>query len=338
MNERGGDDRGISDALGAVVLISVIALGITVAALSVLSGPLPREVPAVSADVTNTSDTVFIRHAGGDTLVRGEYRILADGADRTSAFLSGGTVPARWSVGEELRYRIPAGSEIPKSIQIIAITGGREQVILQVHIRPPDPAPTVTISPTVPISPATTSTTPATTATTAATTTATSIPTTATTAPTETTTTSTPAPRTIFSDNFDNGVTGWAGSGDVSPYSGTPHNGAAGVRLRSVGQLSRTIPTTGYSSVTVSFSMGAFSLEPGEYIAAEWSPDGSTWVILKEFPAGDPEVDNALHSSVYSLPPNAGNNSRFALRFRLAGNDNSDRGYVDDVIVSGTPA
>ena len=63
MNDR--NDRGLSDALGAVVLISVVALGVTLFGVAILSGPLPDRIPALNAEVTNTSDTVFIRHTGG---------------------------------------------------------------------------------------------------------------------------------------------------------------------------------------------------------------------------------------------------------------------------------
>ena len=140
MNDR--NDRGLSDALGAVVLISVVALGVTLFGVAILSGPLPDRIPALNAEVTNTSDTVFIRHTGGDTLVNGEYRILADGSDRTSDFLSGGAVPAQWSVGDTLEYHLQPNEEIPSSIHIIAITGKSEYVILQVQVQPPTLVPT----------------------------------------------------------------------------------------------------------------------------------------------------------------------------------------------------
>ena len=39
MNDR--NDRGLSDALGAVVLISVVALGVTLFGVAILSGRFP---------------------------------------------------------------------------------------------------------------------------------------------------------------------------------------------------------------------------------------------------------------------------------------------------------
>jgi len=159
MNDRARNDNGLSDALGAVVLIAVVAMGITIAGMAILSSPVPDRVPALNAEVTNTSDIIFIRHTGGDTLVRGEYRILADGIDRTDQFLSGSTMPAQWSVGDTLEYSIPTGTPMPASIQIVAITGNGEQMIQQVQVRPPTFRPTSSIPPTATTTTSTTSTT-----------------------------------------------------------------------------------------------------------------------------------------------------------------------------------
>jgi len=385
MNDR--NDRGLSDALGAVVLISVVALGVTLFGVAILSGPLPDRVPALNAEVTNTSDTVFIRHTGGDTLVNGEYRILADGSDRTSDFLSGGAVPARWSVGDTLEYHLQPNEEIPSSLHIIAITGKSEYVILQVQIQPPTIMPTYTVTstaiittPLTPVPPplagfsasplsgtrplpvqftdtstnspsswswnfgdggTSTLQSPSHTYTTAGTYTVTLTALNAGGSDSETKTdyitVINPPPGVIFSDNFDASFSGWTTTGDVSRYTGTPHNGTAGVRIRDTGGMTRTIPTTGYSDITVSFSMGANNLDSGEYVVAEWSADRTTWQVLKQINNGDPEEDNALHPFSYALPANAGNNAAFSLRFRVLGSNPSDHGFFDDIVVGGIP-
>jgi len=160
MNDRARNDNGLSDALGAVVLIAVVAMGITIAGMAILSSPVPDRIPALNAEVSNTSDTVFIRHTGGDALAHGEYRILADGIDRTDQFLSGTAVPTQWSVGDTLEYNIPPGTPMPASIQIVAVTGKGESVILQVQVRPPTLRPTATISPSGTTTNTTTTATP----------------------------------------------------------------------------------------------------------------------------------------------------------------------------------
>jgi hypothetical protein len=143
--------------------------------------------------------------------------------------------------------------------------------------------------------------------------------------------------RAVFYDNFDVAFSGWSTSGNVARYTGTPHNGTASIQLTYIGRMWRTISTAGYTDIGVTFNMGANSLEAGEYVVAEWSPDGSAWTILKQINNGDPEEDNALHPFSYSLPANAGDNAAFALRFRIQGSNTFDYDYVDDVQVTGIP-
>ena len=79
-----------------------------------------------------------------------------------------------------------------------------------------------------------------------------------------------------------------------------------------------------------------FSVPPPVYSIAEWSPDGgTTWNLLKQINAGDPEDNNALHPFTYQLPAGADNNPAFTLRFRLVGANNGDRVFIDNVIVGG---
>lgn len=256
MNERVRNDKGLSDALGAVVLISVVALGIAVASVSILSSPIPDRMPALSVDVFNTSDTVFIRHDGGDTLIRGEYWILADDQDRTSEFLSGGTQPAQWSVGNTLEYHVSSPEEMPNSLRIVAFNGKSEQVILQVQLLPPTLRPTSTVTPTG-----------------STTTTTTTSSTTTTTTTSSTTTTTVPAPVAEFSghplsgtrplpvqftDLSTNSPTSWSwdfGDGDTSTLQSPVHTyttaGTYTVSLTATnGGGSDTETKTGYITVT----------------------------------------------------------------------------------------
>jgi len=124
-------ETGVADILGAIVLVSVITLGIVIAAGAILSNPVPQKIPALSIDVKNTTDRVFLTHNGGDSLYKGEYRILADGQDRTSSFLKGGSAAADWSAGETLEYK-PSDGKIPGSFQIVYTGGGASRVIVQV--------------------------------------------------------------------------------------------------------------------------------------------------------------------------------------------------------------
>jgi hypothetical protein len=149
------------------------------------------------------------------------------------------------------------------------------------------------------------------------------------------------APVSIFSDDFDavTSPSGWTITGIADRYTGTPHDGAAGIRQRDIpSSMVRTISTTGYSAITVSFDMGSKVNSAGMYMKAEWSPDGgTTWNLLKQINYADPEDDDDLHPFSYSLPASANNNANFSLRFVLNANVPGEKGYVENVLVGGIP-
>jgi hypothetical protein len=145
----------------------------------------------------------------------------------------------------------------------------------------------------------------------------------------------------VFFDNFDavTSPAGWTILGIVDRYTGSPHDGVAGIRQRDIpSSMVRTISTTGYSAITVSFDMGSKVNTAGMYMKAEWSPDGgTTWNLLKQINYGDPEDDDNLYPFSYSLPASADNNANFSLRFVLNANVPGEKGYVENVLIGGNP-
>ena len=139
-------------------------------------------------------------------------------------------------------------------------------------------------------------------------------------------------PTTIFSDDFESALSGWTTSGTVNWYTGTPKNDTHSVEFIETASLERTISTAGYSSIEVSFYLGAMQLEAGENVQALWY-NGSTWTVLTQLDGviGGP----VWNSYTYSLPAGAGNNPNFKLRFKVNGSWPTDYGYVDDVVVKG---
>jgi len=143
---------------------------------------------------------------------------------------------------------------------------------------------------------------------------------------------------TIFSDDFEAGFSGYTTTGNVN-WNGPgvpPANGNYAIRIRQVGTVSRTISTVGYTSINVSFYLAATVNVGGEYVNAAWY-DGTTWTVLHQINNGDPEEDSQLHLFTYALPAGAQNNAAFALRFTLVGSSMNDRGYIDDIVVTGKP-
>jgi len=145
-----------------------------------------------------------------------------------------------------------------------------------------------------------------------------------------------PVPSVIFFDDFEDGnYNGWTKTYDYVSMTSSPAIGNYAVMFRKWGKMERTIPTTGYTGINVSFWMGAYKLEAGETVRAYWSPDGSTWNLLKQINNGDPEEDRQLHFFSYELPASADNNANFALDFGVWGSGTRDYGYVDNVRVEG---
>jgi len=98
------NEEGVSEILGAVLLISVVVLGLSIAGVAILSTPPPQKTPAISADITRIGNTIYIRHEGGDTLQFSETRIVVDGNDKTDSFLQSDSVWSSFAVGDTLEY------------------------------------------------------------------------------------------------------------------------------------------------------------------------------------------------------------------------------------------
>jgi flagellin-like protein len=144
-----------------------------------------------------------------------------------------------------------------------------------------------------------------------------------------------PPAQTIFSDNFDSAFSGWTTSGTTNWYTGSPKSGTHSIQFLDNGMISRTVSTSGYDTISVSFALAGNSLEGAEAVQGQWSPDGSSWNTMGEITNGVLE-DNTLHAFTFSVPSGGNNNPTFAIRFRLIGTGN-DRGYVDNIVVTGIP-
>jgi PKD repeat protein len=113
-------DAALSDALGAVILISVVVLGVTIAAMTIVSNSSQEKVPAIAADITTVGRDIIISHNGGDTLMKSEMQIVVDGEDFTSRFTSpDGSGWSVWAVGDYLNYTVPdTVAAMPRGVTI----------------------------------------------------------------------------------------------------------------------------------------------------------------------------------------------------------------------------
>jgi PKD repeat protein len=147
------DDSALSDALGAVILISIVALGIAIAGMTVLSTPPSEKVPAISADITTIGRNIIILHKGGDTLKRSEMQIVVDGQDYTNRFTSSdGSTWSAWSTGDYLNYSVPgnAAAAMPQGVTIYYLGAKSAYIILSMGV---PSAVSGSITPVVPNAP-----------------------------------------------------------------------------------------------------------------------------------------------------------------------------------------
>ncbi len=115
--------EGVSEVVGALILVSIGVLAMGIVILVLVSGSLPGSVPSFSGLISNSSRTIYISHEGGDPLWRGQYRILVDGVDRTASFVG----PDPFSLGKNLTYVAPT---MPGRVVMVFNTSGGGGTIL----------------------------------------------------------------------------------------------------------------------------------------------------------------------------------------------------------------
>ena len=60
-------DRGASETIGAVMLISVVVLAVSIIGVALTSQGTPEKLPVVSAIISSSNGVISIYHDGGDS-------------------------------------------------------------------------------------------------------------------------------------------------------------------------------------------------------------------------------------------------------------------------------
>jgi len=213
-----GDERvnaGISELIGAILLVGLVITAMAIVAVVLLSNPPPEEIPHISALASNTSNSILLYHNGGDALKEDltiisvnngpeipHSKITIRNEDGTSESATWDITKTPWTVGKALV--IDTTPDLPQSVIVVYKGTTSQQLILTTSFIPgtnigrPTATATQTTHTTVPTtSPTQTPTTTGSpTATPTDTPTATPTPTTHTTVPT---TSPTPTPTTTVS-------------------------------------------------------------------------------------------------------------------------------------------
>jgi len=129
-------ERGVSEIVGAILLVALVILAMMIIAVALLSQPPPQEIPQVNAIAGNNSNTVFIRHNGGDSLSPYETIVRIDGNpnpvpnDQILLRYENGTQASwttqEWSVGTTL---VIPDTQTPQSVTLV-YNGGSSQALL----------------------------------------------------------------------------------------------------------------------------------------------------------------------------------------------------------------
>jgi hypothetical protein len=127
-------ESGLSDVLGALVLVAVVGIGVALLGISMLSNPTYQKTPALEADFTMVDHSIILRHDGGDTLRIEDVSFMINGKDVKNFFKNmDGTNWSRWQVGDALIYNLPADQQVPDSLQVVYTSGTSPQVILSLR-------------------------------------------------------------------------------------------------------------------------------------------------------------------------------------------------------------
>jgi len=107
---------GVSETIGAIMLISIVVVLISVIGVYLMSQPVPQKIPTLNfmTGINSEKTKLYIYHNGGDTMIPGEFSVLLDGVPKLYNITGGGS----WSLGKNLVVDITP-STIPKSVQLV---------------------------------------------------------------------------------------------------------------------------------------------------------------------------------------------------------------------------
>jgi PKD repeat protein len=158
-------DSAVSEIIGAIMLISIVVIAVAVIGVAITSQPTTQKIPAVSAVISSTGNTIHIYHGGGDSLEKGQFEIHLDGSSTNSNSLfsnDGNPSWTRWGIGQSLDYTVPSGQPIPGIVQIVYTGTGSSTMLASANFN----TGTLTYGPTSTVTGNTTTTTTGTTTTT----------------------------------------------------------------------------------------------------------------------------------------------------------------------------
>lgn len=118
-------ESAVSETIGAILLVSVAVIAVSVIGVAMFSQPPPQQLPAVNAIISNNSNIVYILHEGGDTIAKANMKVYVDGVDVTGNVVF--PTDNSWGLGDQLVY---TGSAVPQSVSVLYMAGGTASGVL----------------------------------------------------------------------------------------------------------------------------------------------------------------------------------------------------------------
>jgi hypothetical protein len=121
-------ESGVSEVVGAILLISVVVIAVSVIAVVLFSQQTPQKIPNVNLMVgidNNVPPTLYLYHNGGDALTLGEFDVYVDGVIKPYSISGGGN---EWSLGKNLVVPV---STVPKNVVLVYNSSGTGSVVLR---------------------------------------------------------------------------------------------------------------------------------------------------------------------------------------------------------------
>ena len=127
-------ESGVSEIIGAVMLISVVVMGVAIIGVILTSQPPPQKIPALDTVISwDGIDTIYIAHNGGDSIQRGDFYIRVDNEVKPFLKTNEPRNPSwtTWSAGESLNYKLVSPDPTPpRLVQVIYKGTGTSGVML----------------------------------------------------------------------------------------------------------------------------------------------------------------------------------------------------------------
>ena len=125
------NSSGVSEVIGAILLISVVVLAVAIIAVGLFSQPLPQKIPDSRFLSQVNGSKVTIYHDGGESLYRGEFYVKIDNTPYFNISPIGSNV---WDIGKTIEFSTSFSNP---TVQIFYKTGSGDVLLDLEQIQPP---------------------------------------------------------------------------------------------------------------------------------------------------------------------------------------------------------